>query len=211
MLGGTNMDKLFAIDGWLYRIGKLIIDLLYMNVLWLAFTLIGCGITLGPATIALFRIMSRRMEDRGNCNYKDFFEAFKKQLWTGIVLGNGILVVVSIIAFNLNNMAFLGELLGNGYLVLFLMALQFLFLIEVATLTVYVFHILARYKVTTSNAIKIALILGHKHLFATVTCVALLGVLMIGFIYVPLMLMIGMSTYGYISAYLLRDKLNNIN
>ncbi|GEN86169.1 YesL family protein [Oceanobacillus sojae] len=74
---------------WYMRMGTLGFNLIYLNLLWAAFTLLG-GIVLGifPATAALFAVVRKMiLEDEDAAVFPEFITHFKASFKTSNILG----------------------------------------------------------------------------------------------------------------------------
>jgi len=94
---GELMDKLYTGIDFIFR-------LVYLNVLWLAFTLLGLGLFgFGPSTMALFDT-TRQWLISGIGNDKKLFEfyfqSFKKYFKTGNIIGWAILIYAYMLLVN---------------------------------------------------------------------------------------------------------------
>ncbi len=201
------MGKLFSIDGLFYRIGIIIIDLFYMNLLWVVFTIIGLGITGGASTSALFYVMLRRAENKGSCNFKEFLHGFKKNFKKSTIVWVILLSIFTICYVNINYIPFFQSIIGNVYLTMFLFGVQLLIIIELMIITIYIFALLAKYDMVVIDLFKMALILGHKHLLTSLTCLALMVIVMIGVFHVPIIFVTGTSGFALLTSLILKDKI----
>ncbi len=202
------MGRLFAIDGALYKLGTLIIDLLTMNFLWLGFTILGAGITGGAATSALYYVMQRRIEHRGCCNLREFFYAFKRNFKQATLLWIFLLAGTAVILANLHYIPFFLHMIDNRTFLLFIVGAQILFLLEGFMIGVYAFSLLAKYQLRVGKLLKLSFILAHKHLLTTVTCMALMIVVMIGFFHAPILFCAGISGYVLLTSFLIKQKIS---
>lgn len=200
------MNKLFSIDGLLYKVGTTIIDLFYMNILWLVFTILGLGITGGASTSALFYVMLRRADDKGCCNFKEFFYGFKKNFIKSTKIWLILIGVFAILIVNIEYIPFFKSILMNDYILYTFFAIQLLVMIELIVISIYIFCILTKYDIEIINLFKIAFIFAHKYFVTTITCFALLVVVLIGFFHVPILLCTGISGYAMLSSILLKQK-----
>lgn len=201
------MGKLFSIDGLLYRIGTIIIDLFYMNLLWTLFTILGLGITGGASTSALFHVMLRRAENKGNCNFREFWYGFKKDFKRATIVWLILLSIFAITYVNINYIPFFQSIIGNAYITMLLFIVQLLIMVELLVLFIYIFGIINRQTIPVAQVFKKAFIISHKHLLTTLTCIALLIVVMIGIFHVPILLAAGISGYAMLTSLIIKDKI----
>ncbi len=179
------MGKLLSIDGLFYKIGIMIIDLFYMNLLWVVFTVIGLGITGGASTSALFHVMLRRAENKGNCNFKEYLYGFKKNFKRATIVWAILLSVLTITYVNINYIPLFQSIIGNAYITMILFIVQLFIIIELMVLSIYIFGLLNQKDIPVVDLFKKAFVLGHRHLLTTLTCMALLIVAIIGVFHVP--------------------------
>lgn len=201
------MGKLFSIDGIVYKIGTVIIDLFYMNLLWAAFTIIGFGLTGGASTTALFHVMLRRADNKGSCNFREFLYGFKKSFKNSTIVWVILLSIFTISFVNINNTPFFQSIIGNIYVTIFLFVIQVLVMIELMIISIYIFGLLAQNDMSVIDLFKVALILGHKHLLTTLTCIALLVVAIIGLFHVPILFFAGISGYALLTSLIVKEKI----
>ena len=71
-----------------YRLCERIMNLAYLNLLWILFSLIGLGIFgIFPATAAVFALLRQEMINEVTPTFKLFFEYFKKGFWKANLIG----------------------------------------------------------------------------------------------------------------------------
>lgn len=202
------MNKLFSIDGLFYKIGTIIIDLLYMNLLWVLFTVIGFGVTGGASTASLFRIMQRRAQNKGNCNFEEFLYGFKKFFKRSTIIWLSQILIVIISVVNIHYIPFFKSFFENTYLAFIILIVQILVLIEVLAISIYIYNVVVKYDINLVGAFKIAFVLVYKNILATITCIALAIVVGIGYLSVPIIFCVGVSGYAMLSSLILKNKLN---
>jgi len=202
------MNKLFSIDGLFYKIGTIIIDLFYMNLLWLLFTIIGLGLTGGASSASLFRIMQRRAQNKGNCNFEEFLYGFKKFFKRSTIIWVIQILIVIISVVNIHYIPFFENFFENAYFAFFILIVQILVLIEVLAISIYIYNVIVKYDVNLVSAFKIAFVLGYKNILATITCMALAVIVIIGLFSVPIIFCVGVSGYAMLSSIILKNKLN---
>ena len=96
------MDKIFSTDSKLFRGLEKAVNVVYLNVLWLIFSI--PLITIGASTTAMFSVMMKMGRDREGYIFKDFWKSFKENfkqatiIW-GILLFAGTLLVADMYYF----------------------------------------------------------------------------------------------------------------
>jgi uncharacterized membrane protein YesL len=88
-----------GLTGALYRICDWVAKLAFLNLLWIAFTLLGC-VLLGffPATIAMFSVCRKWvMGEQDVSVFKTFFHTYKTEFRKGNAIGVGLLAIAYIL------------------------------------------------------------------------------------------------------------------
>lgn len=199
------MGSLFSMDGLFYKIGTTIIDIIYMNILWIVFTVFGLFITGGAATSALVYVMQRRADNRGSCNFQEFFYGFKKNFKKSTLVWIIMLSVFTIVYININYIPFFQSIIQNTYITMVLFGVQIILIIELLIISIYIFNILVKYDYTIINLFKIAIVLGYRHILTTLTCMALIIVVTVGMFHVPIILLAGISGYTMLACIIMKN------
>ncbi len=193
------MNSIFSLDGAFFKYMSLVADVIILSAI---FTVICIPIiTIGPATTAMFYVMTRRIHEKEAYVIRDFFKSFKSNfvqstltwlLLQGlmIVLGVNILSVLTGYVFSLDTLW--GKVL---------LAFYFLALIEVIITSLYVYPIISRFELKFIPAIKTALLLANKHMPSTISigCLAVL----IGYLTIanPFLIAFSMGIYAALTSY----------
>ena len=146
---------------------SLLTDAMFVGILWL-FTSLPV-ITAGASTTAGYYVLIRRISDREGSITTDYFKAFKENFKNTTILF-AIFFICSLI--NLLNLFFSPPIPGNFGVVLYI--LQVLLAIQLTFVYIHVFPLAARFDLGFKQLIKTSVVLANKHLFSTVTHVALL-------------------------------------
>jgi uncharacterized membrane protein YesL len=152
-------------SGGLYHLTEWIMRLAYLNLLWIAFTLLG-GIVFGwtPATIAMYTLMKRWVMGGEQTNLFSAFwdiyrvEFVKSQKIGFILMGIGSLLVIDLTFFLPGETALFvfGKLFALQLLVAYVMMLS------------YVFTLYVTYDMDCFNLLKKALLLGVRYPLKTI-------------------------------------------
>ena len=138
--------EIFSPEGPIYKFMRNLTDLLIINVLWILCSL--PVITLGPATIAAFDVTMKMAGEEEGHVAAQFWQAFKKNLKTGIPYGLLLLAGSYLVWLNFSLFEQLEEhpflLLVCGWVGGFLLVLMFL----------YAFALQARYRNTVMRTLK---------------------------------------------------------
>lgn len=165
------MDQGFT--GVFYQVCVWIMRLIYVNLLWIAFTILGLILFgIGPATTALFAV-SRKwlMGEREIAIFPTFWESYRKELVTSNIL-LAILLLVGVVLYI--DYRILVELEGQIYTIL-LIGLLGIVMIYIF-IFLFIFPVLAHYKLKTFQYLRqtflIVISSPFKMLF-TVICAVL--------------------------------------
>lgn len=187
---------IFRIDGPLYKIGNILYYLLISNFLWVIFSL--PIVTAGASTTALFYVMGRIVRDDDVSVLKNFWNSFKANFKQAVLVWIILLFVYIILYTNITYV----HLLGN--ISKYILPVQIAILIELVIITIYIFPILSRYNMTTSNLLKTSFYMGNKHLVTTVLCIFslfIVGALL--YFFTGMFILISVSLYALCSYYLI--------
>lgn len=186
--------KLFKTDGILYKAMILLYQLLMLNILWCIFSI--PLFTIGASTTALYFVLGKIIRREEVSEFRDFYRSFRQNFKhaTGIffILCAAYLVIYT----NLNFLQY-----TSGFSTL-LFLIQIPVLLQVAIITLVVFPILSRYDLTVVNAIKISWIIGTRHFFSCLLCIAAVAVIFLLVKAIPAVLLLclislmAMSIYG---------------
>ncbi|WZL81599.1 DUF624 domain-containing protein [Vallitaleaceae bacterium 9-2] len=201
------MKSVFSIDGIMYKWGMAMIDAIYMNLLWIVFTLIGLGFTGGAATVALMTMFKRKNEGKGNIGFHYFFEVFKQKFHIATKVWLIMLSCIAVILINLTQMDRLTRIFSNPVLLLIIFAVQFTLLIQIIATTTYTLILLAYKSGTIKQLFFEATVMAYQFLGTTITLLALLSVLVYGSVFVPIFNFVGISVFSIIAIKMLNTKI----
>jgi len=165
------------IDG-IYTFSNVILRLLYINVLWIVFSLLGL-VVLGffPATVAMFTVMRKwQLDEFGFRVFETFWDTYKKQLLKANLLGYSLSFIGVILAADL---LYLQNATHSFLQVLYFPVLAFSFLYVLSLL--FVFPIYVHYEVKGFNILKNAFFISIITPFATFKMV--IGLLLILYLF----------------------------
>jgi len=162
----------------IYRIAEAITRILYINLLWVAFSLLGV-IVLGlfPATAAMFSVVRKGMLGEKDIPiFKTFWQYYKSEFIQSNLLGYALVVIGAVLYIDLRFFQKSDGIitLGLSYLFLFLLLVYF-------TVVLYIFPVFVHYQFKTLEYIKYALIMAigrpFQTLFMIVGCLLVLTLL----------------------------------
>jgi uncharacterized membrane protein YesL len=200
------VNKLISVEGLLYKVGKILLDLLYINLLWIVFTVLGCFITGGAATTAMLYVMKKRANHCGYCNFETFFHGFKKYFVKATKIWLIIIASIAIVMINIIHLPYLSSLIGNNILSVVLFVVQLIILLHLIIISIYIFYIIDK-KDNIIELFVMAFILAYKNIGITITSMALLFIVAYGFFCVPIIFLLGVSVYGMLVSILLNQKI----
>lgn len=142
-----------------YRLCERIMNLAYLNLLWIFFSLIGLGIFgVFPATATMFALLRQEMLKDLMPTFKLFFKYFKKNFWKSNLIGWIVLFTSYIIYLDFKLITYLK---GNMKIIMYfsLLAVAFIFLFA----SFYLFPVYAHYDLKIKNYFFISLIIIFIH------------------------------------------------
>jgi uncharacterized membrane protein YesL len=144
--------------GAFYRFGETVLLLLYVNFLWICFTLLGLIIFgFGPSTIAMFTVFRKwSMGESDVPVFTTFWESFRKDFWKANALGLTLLILACMLYVNLNYLELQGEWVTviSRYILLITAAIYVVMLVYIFPLYV---HYENKFFVYFKNSILIAI------------------------------------------------------
>jgi uncharacterized membrane protein YesL len=157
-------------------------------------------VTIGASTTALFYVTTRRISDREGYITRDFWTAFKSNFKkaTGIWLLQ--MLVLLVLYLNITKM---GDTGLSGNLQSVLLPFQFVFLLEVAFTSVYLYALTARFEMSWKQLIKSAFFMANRHFLTSFTCVLLGAAIVAGIIMYEVLIFAAMGLYAWLSSYLI--------
>ena len=192
------MRDFFSLDGPFNKYGGMVADMIILSFMWLFFSLIGLGITIGASTSAMFFVTTRRIANREGYITRDFWEAFKANLKKATILWLIIVVLLWLIWFNITNIGAVG-----GMAVVIFPA-QIILFIEIVLMSIYAFPMAARFDMGIKQIIKTSFFMANRHLLTSISCVVLLlAALLSFFIAPPLALFLAPGLYGLLASYMI--------
>lgn len=156
-LGGRRMDKIFSTDGPLFKFLEKAVNVIFLNILWLIFSI--PVITIGAATTAMYSVMMKMARDREGYIFKSFWKAFKENfrqstaIWL-IVIAVSTIVCADIYFFFTVEWGSIGKCLGAVFIGI---------AIIVAFGIMYVFPLQAQFENKIKQTVINALLVASKH------------------------------------------------
>lgn len=183
------MAGFFSMDGYFYKIGTFLFDIIAVSILWgifsgvipilllmsygffqsVLFFLIGLHV--GPATTALYFVTSRMVRKETEYLWKDFWRSYRMNYKQGLLIWGILVIVMYVVWININNIDSLGQM-GQ-----FFLPFQFIILLESIFIGIYAFPLLARVHMRTKDILKNAFFIAHRHLLTTILSIVGIGLM----------------------------------
>lgn len=163
--------------GGFYNVLEWIMWLMYLNILWIFFTVIGLGVFgIFPATVSTFTIIRQLLLKEETSIFKTFFVTYKREF----LKANGVGLILSIIAYLLYmDLLFLDTIQGILYS-FFHIGLIIFGIIYLITL-IYIFPVYVHFNLKVIQYFKHAMLIG---IFSPLMNVAMIiGFILLYFIY----------------------------
>ncbi|GAB2567504.1 YesL family protein [Gracilibacillus alcaliphilus] len=187
-------------NGWFgkfYRFGDVVFMLLYINLLWVCFTLIGLVLFgIGPSTVAMFKIFREYWmnEDRDVEVFKTFKQTYKQEFIRANMLTFILLLIPYMIYVNSNFLA-----IDNETWAAVLHYMQILAMIVYSIMLIYIFPMYVHYHNHLFNYFRNAILVAFYHPLRTIYALAACLTLHYLFFSLPVFLFFfGASLTGFI-------------
>ena len=192
------MREFFSFDGPFNRYGGMVADMIILSFMWLLFSIIGLGLTIGASTTAMFYVSTRRIANREGYITRDFWEAFKANFKRATLLWLMILILLLLIYFNINHI----EVVGGMAVIIF--PAQIILFVEIVLVSIYIFPMAARFDMGIKQLIKSSFFMANRHLLTSVSCAVLLAATVVFFLAMPhLAIFVGPGIYAWLSSYMI--------
>lgn len=190
------MSNFFRLDGPFFKYGTLLADIIILTLLW-HFCSIAI-ITIGASTTAVYYVTTRMISNNESYITKDFFKSFIGNFIQSTIAFIIIAALLGIIAFDIRALSAFG-----GMWLLFV-TLQLIIGAEIVMSSIYIFPLIARFDMKLIDIFKTAFFMANKHIFTTITCLALLiaTVCLVLFLY-QFALIFAVGAYAYITSFML--------
>lgn len=191
------MGGFFRLDGPFFKYGTILCDLIILSILWFLGDIF--IVTIGASTTALYYVTTRLIASHEGYVTKDFFKSYFSNIIQGCVAGVFLTVALFVILFNIRNLH------ASSLIWQIVMILQFVLAFELIITSMYVFPIIARFKMKLFDIFKMAFFMANRHFFTTITCVALLAaVFVIAFYVYPIISWFFLpGLYAYLTSYMI--------
>ncbi|MBQ9765906.1 MAG: DUF624 domain-containing protein [Lachnospiraceae bacterium] len=150
------MDKFFSTEGKFFRGLEKIVNVVYLNILWIIFSL--PIITIGASTTALFSVMMKLARDREGYIFQGFWKAFKENFKQSTLIW---LIDMAIATFLVADMYFFFnvEWSSGRYIGMIFIGVTVIFILGL----LYMFPLQAQFENKVKQTIRNAFFLASKH------------------------------------------------
>ena len=167
--------KIFNVDGPLYKFMTRLLDMVKLNLLWILFSL--PIVTCGAATVAVFSVTLRMVDDTEGYVGREFIKAFKANWKQGSVLG-----ILALLASYVVYMDFeLARVTEDDSALFFTLGIIAAFVFSMAF--IYAFPLSARYENSLIGTIKNSMNIASRYFLRTLLLVAVLAVEVVVFLF----------------------------
>lgn len=156
-----NMGNIFNMDNAFFTVMGKLVDIFVISVIWLLLCI--PVVTIGPATTALYYVMVKVIRRERGYLLREYFKCFKMNFKQGAIVS--IILAITYLALYLDREIVL-SFEGNAGVVLF--TIFNAMLVIVFCVTLYIFPVLSRFKVSIKQLFKSSMFMAMRHLPSTV-------------------------------------------
>lgn len=162
--------------GGLYKLMDWITSLAYLNLLWLAFTILGLGfLGIFPSTIAMFSVTRKWVQGEGDRSiFKLFWSNYRKEFFKSQVFGY-LLVLIG--AWLVLDIRFFLHQQGTAFLILRLISLALLIIYLLVLF--YLFPMYVHFQMKFFQYLKYAFTIGFA--YPIYTLIIAIGIFVLGY------------------------------
>lgn len=172
----NTVDKLFDLDNPFFRFISKLVDVIWLNILWLIFSI--PVVTIGASTTAMYSVTMKMARDKEGYVFQGFWKSFKENFKQATIIWIILLVLGTVLGTDIyyfyNN--------TSKYAKFGLAAMIALSSLAVCT-TAYIFPLQAQFENSVKQTVKNAFIMCVRHLPWTVLLLAIYAVAAI-FLYI---------------------------
>ncbi len=194
-----------SIDGPFIKFMSLIADIIMLSVIW--FLLCIPIVTIGPATTAMYYVMTRRIYEKESYIFSDFFKSFKQNFVQSMLTWLAITIPIIIVFFNMYIVS-RGYVFANNEVVANIALVIYVFILfELILMNIYAFPIIARFHMSFKETLKTSFALSNKHLPTSFALIAIVVIVIIivnimpVFIFVSKGLIVAFSSYFFMKIF----------
>jgi uncharacterized membrane protein YesL len=176
------MSSLNGFLKWFYDLGNWIAKMIYIQLLWTAFTVLGLGVFgIVPATVALTTVISKWFTDGFDIPvFKLFFTTYKKQFFRSNALG---IVLIAIGVFLYMDLNISKHILQSAFVHIILLFITFIYIVVL----LYFFPVFSRYELKYVHYFKQSFFVAFARPFETIAMLLCILLLYYLFVYLPVL------------------------
>lgn len=190
------MSEFFKFDGPFFRYGTMLADLIILSVIAVIISI--PVITVGIVAAALYYVTFRMITKTEGYITRDFFRGFKENFKQGLIVTLFLGLFYFLVKFNITYFIDTGR--GNSPYVWF----QIIVAVEFGISAIYIFPIMAKFKMSLFELFKMAFFMANRHFFTTITCVFLLAsVVVLCALISPICIFVAPAAYAYTTSFMI--------
>ena len=216
------MANLFNMDNPVWRFMGKLVDVCILTILWFACGLIWLPLTIvgiaggeimnivfllscvpsffmvGPSSTAVYYVTMKLVKDEDSYTVRSFFKSFKQNFVQGGIIG---LIMTMLLAFFIYDI-YAYFMMGSN--LTFVLGVLFLgiFIIYLVTL-VFVYPMQAKFYNKIRYTIRNAMFIGVKHIFRSLLMIIIAGVVIVGCLYFPPLILLSYGLIAFLQSYIL--------
>ncbi len=190
------MDRIFNLDNPFFRfIGKLV-DVVFLNLLWVIFSL--PIVTIGASTTAMYYVTLKLVRDREGYIFMSFFKAFKQNFKQSTIIWIILLLAATILGTDIYVVYKMEASYANILLALFVGISVIVFFTFI-----YIFPLQAQFANPVKQTFKNALLIATKHLPWTIllALITIVGGFLI-YIFAVIGILFGFGLIAFMNSYI---------
>lgn len=191
-----TLGGIFSMDGIFYKVGTLIFDMFFLNLLWFVFSL--PIVTMGASTTALFYVCGKKVRGEEGYIFRDFWKSFKMNFKQSTIVWLLFLLVAFILIVDFKNISIMGSMARYFSIMLFVISF------ESFITYLYVFPILSKFYIKTTRLIKTSFFMANKHLLTTIGCILIAIAAFYIFYKFPFFMFFMFASYAYVASFLFK-------
>lgn len=192
---------LFNYDNPVWRfIGKFW-DVLMVHILWIIFSL--PIFTIGASTTAMYYVMLKLVRDEDGYTFRSFFKSFKENFKQATIIWLIFLAAGIVLGVDLWFFAYGPGTRMEGNLRFIMTAIFVALFIVWALILLYVFPVLSRFYNSVKRTILSSFVMAVRHIFWTISIVAVDAVIVLLTLTVlPMLMMFGVALIAFVNAFM---------
>lgn len=173
--------------GTFYRFGELVLVLLYVNLLWILFTVLGLIVFgIGPSTVSMYAVFREWSIGKSDVPvFRTFFKTYRKEFLKANGLGLLLLTVAYMLYINLNFLEF-----DDVFLQTFTRVVLIFSSVVFGIMLIYIFPVYVHYDNKFFNHFKNATLIAIYQPLRTVYAIAACLTLYYLFFYLPVFILL---------------------